>query len=281
MEKYYNSRRSSLLLLQPQPLVVSKVRQAAMPLNCHVNTATDEVDFFRYFQNNFINPFGIFGEKPVSCLVLDMTGPEKKISQILGKLEENLVNIPPVIGLCQSSKYKNGYKGDVYGFDEMVVFPASTLELRNVLRKYIELGLHQSGANGGCSLKQSLEEMPVIELKTYHLFSEMAQRQKFSLNALLNLCLGEMETIIRGLIRGFEYDDNDDCKRYCQSIISLARTLGASQVALAAKNMEAYIKEEKWADAGYWLPVVIEKFLILKECLPEMPQKNLSASIPA
>ncbi len=279
MEKFYPSQGSSLLVVQPQSLITKKTTKAVSPFNCLVDTGKNENEYFRNNQNNLANPFGIFGRRPVSCLVVNMGTPEKKTGSIFGKAAENIENFSPELGLCPSAKVKNAFKEEIKGIGEMVEFPSGAQALRNGLRKYIDLSLHQAEINQHISLKQSLEEFPVINLRTYYLLSELAARQEFSLKSLWSSWVKEMETFFEGLVKSFNNGDSQGCEQYCFSLKNLAGTLGASQLAHAAKNLEKKIKGNQWTEAGHWLPVITENILLLKKFLAEMPQENSPGSV--
>jgi len=277
MEKLYSSKQSSLLLLQPQPVVANKIQQAVSSFNCRVNPVNDERELFRYYQSSFTNPFGIFAEKSVRCLIFNLIDAGKKTTRILGELRDNFEIMPPVIGLYSQAKLNGSGRYYQKGFDEMIVFPASTEELRNILKKYIDQPLFLSEKPENPAVKQALDQLPVVNLKTYSVFAELAKRQQFPMHSLFSSFIDEMEAFVISLIRSYEKGDIRQCERLCVSIKSLGRTLGASQVAEAAKYMEMRVKGQQWQEAGQWLPVIIEKYLVLREHLQETPEKKATS----
>lgn len=274
MGKFYDSQSSSLLVIQPQPFTLRKINQAVLTLNCRVNTVNDETELLRFSHQYSKNPFGIFGHRQVSCMVFDMGGSEKKTEIIFEKLAENKGSFPPVIGLLPSARFKSAYISKANDFAEMVVGPSSTQTLRKLLEKYISYPFTDNEYYGYNAPEQSPEEMPVINLKTFYLLSELSEKQEFSLRSLWAIWLKELDSFCEGLESSFENEDFCRCSKYCNAIKSLAGTLGALQIAIAAKHLGKKLKDNRWSEAAYWLPVIRDRILVLEKYLSALPSEN-------
>lgn len=271
MEQIYPAAATSLLLLQHQPAIAHAVQKAVSPLNCRVTPVSDGGQFLRIYNESQLNPLHIFGQTPVSCLLLDLHFASQKTMEVLRQLRERFTALPPVIGLCRPQAAKHAEKYYEKGFNEMIIFPGQTQKLRDSLKKYLGI----KGKKPDKFLKDvpidTFDHLPVINLKTYSIFAELAKLQQFPMEDLFTSFLDEMEVFINRLIRNFEEGNINDCEKLSISIKSLSGTLGASQLAQTARYMEVKLKENQWQVAGQWLPYLIEKYLILREYMSEMP----------
>ncbi len=271
MKHTYPVAASSLLLLQHQPVIAPALTQALSPLNCQVKVTSNASQFIQYYTESRLNPFLIFEQNPVSCLLLDLLHSSKKTLEVLAELRQRFSELPPVVGLCHQQTARHTSKYLEKGFDEMIVFSTEERHLQASLMKYTGRHASKSGKNQNVSLSDTFDHLPVINLKTYGLFAELASMQQFPVESLFFSFMEEMDGFINRLISHYEQGNSRDCEKLAVSIRSLSGTLGASQLNQAARFFEVKLKEKQWKEAGRWLPYLIEKYLILKDYMEGMP----------
>jgi DNA-binding response OmpR family regulator/HPt (histidine-containing phosphotransfer) domain-containing protein len=271
MEQIYAAAATSLLLLQHQPAIAPAVQKAVSPFNCRVTPVSDGGQFLQIYNESQLNPLLIFGQTPVSCLLLDLVFASQKTMEVLRQLRERFSALPPVIGLCRPQTAKHVDKYYEKGFNEMIVFTGETQKLRDSLKKYMGRTARKPDKFQKDIPIDTFDHLPVINLKTYSIFAELATLQQFPMEDLFSSFMDEMEVFINRLIRNFEEGNINDCEKLSISIKSLSGTLGASQLAQTARYVEVKLKEKQWQLAGQWLPYLIEKYLILREYMSEMP----------
>jgi CheY-like chemotaxis protein/HPt (histidine-containing phosphotransfer) domain-containing protein len=271
MEQIYAAAATSILLLQHQPAIAPAVQKAVSPFNCQVTPVSDGEQFLRIYNESQLNPLLIFGHTPVSCLLLDLLFASQKTLKILRQLRERFSALPPVIGLCRPQAARHADKYYEKGFNEMIVFPGETQKLSESLKKYLEKTEKKLNKFQTDVPIDTFDHLPVINLKTYGIFAELATLQQFPMEDLFSSFMNEMDVFINRLIKNFEEGNINECEKLSISIKSLSGTLGASQLAQTARYMEVKLKEKQWQLVGHWLPYLIEKYLILKEYMSEMP----------
>lgn len=271
MKQTYPVAASSLLLLQHQPVIAPAVIQALLPLNCQVTATSNGSQFIRYYTESQLNPFQIFGQNPVSCLLLDLLHASRKTLEVLAELRQRFSELPPVVGLCHPQTARHAGKYFQKGFDDMIVFSAGERHLQTSLKKYTGRHASKSGNHSNHSPIDTFDHLPVINLKTYSLFAELASMQQFPVESLFFSFMEEMDGFVNRLIGHYEQGDSRECEKLAVSIRSLSGTLGASQLNQAARLLEIKLREKQWQEAGRWLPYIIEKYLVLKDYMEGMP----------
>ncbi len=271
MKHTYPVAASSLLLLQHQPVIAPALNQALSPLNCQVTATSNGRQFIRHYTESRLNPFQIFGQTTVSCLLLDLLHASRKTLEVLGELRQRFSDLPPVVGLChpQMARHTSNYLQK--GFDDMIVFSAGEGHLQNSLKKYMGGRGSKSGKNPIDTPINVFDHLPVINLKTYALFAELAALQQFPVESLFFSFMDEMDGFVNRLIDHYEQGNSRDCEKLAVSIRSLSGTLGASQLNQTARLLQIKLKEKHWQEAGRWLPYLIEKYLVLKDYMEGMP----------
>lgn len=248
-------------------------------MSCHLSIANDANQFFRQFTESQLNPFRIFGTQTISAILLDLVYATRKTLEALKELRERFSTLPPVIGLCKPSLV--GHSGQFLesGVEKLVAFPDQERALRVQLRNFLE-----KSQNDQALQKQIFQPVPpgnlhVVNLKTYELLKNLSHLQKFPLEQLFQSFLQEMEDLVIRLSKALEQGNVSDCERLIISVRSLSGTLGASQMAQVARQMELSLKNGKPDESGLWLPFLIEQFLVLREFFETAPESRANNAL--
>jgi hypothetical protein len=271
MGKHYPQQPLSLLFLQQQTLAGQLVWQAAAPLNCNVKVALNQNEFLRFLGESQVNPFGLFGQISFGCLILDVIHSSQKTLEFIRTFKEQFSALPPMLGLSNKNSLKLSkslFKDDL---DEILVLPDQTSVLKQALESFLANNQQINHLSGQIKISQAYEEYPVLNLRSYNLFSELAIKQEFPLETLFRDFINEIEYFVSNLIKEFEAGNYKNCLRQLTSVKSVSGTLGASQLYHISKNIELKIKENQLEEVGNMIPFLIEKFLILKDYFEGMP----------
>ena len=261
----------TLLLYQHKPVIAPVVIEAVSSLDCEVKVASNQEQFFNQYNESLVNPFRIFGGAPIQGIILDLVHATQKSLDVLFEMHQRFTNLPPVIGFCRPQMAKKTTFFLKNGIEELAIFPGKNQNLQNQLRSFIQKNNKRSGESKPVSISEHPDHLPVINLKTYGMFKELASLQDFTLDQLFQSFLEEMQGFLYHLIREFERENDPACERFVVSIRSLGSTLGASQMAQTARHMEFFFKTGRSTEAGLLLPNLIQQFMTLRDYLQKDP----------
>ncbi|HSV89084.1 MAG TPA: Hpt domain-containing protein [Bacteroidales bacterium] len=256
----------SVLILQHKASFVPSVKKAVTPLGCRVSIAGNGKDLIDLYTSSIHNPFGIFGQSCYNCIILDFLNDESKSDKILKEIKLLFSTLPPLIGLFAKGDEKMVNKYRKYGIVEILYFPDTIHNINAKLKKYIypvNGALNQPATQA--KVKSKIDEFPVINPRTLALLGEMAKRQNFPIQALMESFIEEMGGFISSLLQSFEKKNSTECVQLLVSLHGLCKTLGALQVAYLSTYLEIAIRENNWQFSRQILQELMEKFFVLRD----------------
>ena len=271
-------QQSSLAVLLLQCVVPSKRNfpERLRQMGCEITIASNKKDALKFYNETQVNPFNIFGKVEYDFIIMSIFPHLENGISTISSLRNNFQYLPPVLALLEP-----GLNGNTHrfvrrllrkGFDDAILFPEDENHVRSVFQQWLQNKgnfSHPYEKKGFCL--NSMENVPVINLQTYTNFAEQAAKKRFSLAKLYNTFIDEVEGFIIDFIGCYEKQNYKICEKLITTIRGMSGSMGASQLFLLASQVDLLLKRKDFDNAGKLLPYLIEKHLILKDFVSQIP----------